>query len=325
MDMAGERILEGRTALVTGGGRGIGRSHALALAAAGANVLVNDISTGDQSAGSGSGPAENVVQEIVERGGRAVADGTSVASWDGGRMVVQHAIEAFGDLDIVVNNAGISLMAPIDQLAEADWQRTVDINLTGPASVMHHASAHWRQSGVVRPRAIINTSSPAGTNPGPEGVAYCATKAAVAAMTISAAGAVHTLGARVNAVAPIALTRMFEQAPPFILEAMKAQNSPDFDAGDPDNIAPLIVYLASSACRFTGRTFGISGSELYLFDGYSARQHFSNKAKRWTHQAMAEALEHVDPQDRGWMIAPGMYFPGPSPRDEVFAALGQVA
>jgi NAD(P)-dependent dehydrogenase (short-subunit alcohol dehydrogenase family) len=323
--MAERRILEGRTALVTGGGRGIGRSHALALAAAGARVLVNDVGSNDQGDVSDGGPAQAVVREIVERGGQAVADTTSVSSWAGGCDVVRHAIDAFGDIDIVVNNAGVSLMATIDQVDEAGWQRTLDINLTGPASTMHHASAHWRESGEVRPRAIINTSSPAGTNPGPEGIAYCSTKAAVAAMTVSAAGAVHKFGARVNAIAPIALTRMFEKAPPFILEAMKAQNSADFDAGDPDNIAPLALYLASPACRFTGRTFGISGAELYLFDGYSARQHLSNNARRWTFESMAEALERVDPQDRGWAIAPGMHFPGPTPGDQVLAELGQLA
>lgn len=313
-------ILAGKAALVTGGGRGIGRSHALALAKAGAKVLVNDVGSSYRGEGSDVRPAEQVVDEIRALGGEAVANSTSVASWEGGEEIVRAAIESFGDIDILVNNAGIARMSEIDVLTREDWELTLAVNLTGTAAPIHFASAHWIASGKKKPRAIVNTSSPAGVNPLPLSPGYAATKAGVAALTMAISGPLASYGVRVNAIAPMARTRMLENAPDFIKEPMRARDG-EFDAGHPDNISPLVVYLASPLCRFTGRTFGIGGSDLYLFDGYSARQHFSNGTARWNVEEMAEVLRDVDPQDRGWMIAPGNHLPGPNPTDEVLAHL----
>jgi NAD(P)-dependent dehydrogenase (short-subunit alcohol dehydrogenase family) len=313
--------LEGKVALVTGGGRGIGRAHAIALAGAGARVVVNDLGATDRGEGANQDVAEQVAAEIRASGGEAIANSHSVASWSSARDVVQSAIETFGDLDILVNNAGISRLGDIDVVTEQDWNSTLAVNLTGSAATMHWAYRHWQDSGARRRRAIINTSSPAGTNPLPHSIAYVASKAAVSAITAGASEAFSRYGVRVNAIAPIARTRLTD-AVPFIRELMNRKEG-SFDPDAPENISPLVVYLASPECRFTGRTFGIEGGDVYLFDGYNARQRFSNGPNRWTVTALSTALENVDPQDRGFAIAPGAHYPGPHPSNETLIALAE--
>lgn len=314
-------FLEGKVAIVTGAGRGIGRAHALALAAAGARVVVNDLGGTDRGEGADSSVAQSVVDEIRASGGEAVTNTDSVADWQGARQIVQCAVDEFGDIDILVNNAGISRFAEIDVLTQADWDLTLAVNLTGTAATMHWASAFWRESGVVRPRAVVNTSSPAGTNPIPMSTAYVASKAAVSAITAATSEPMARLGARINAIAPIARTRLTD-AVPFMLDIMNRKEG-DFDPGDPANIAPIVVYLASPMCRFTGRTFGIDGSDLYLFNGYSAEHHFQNGAKTWTAEGLAHALEEIDPFDHGFAIAPAARFPGPHPSLEAMDLLSR--
>lgn len=316
-------ILEGKVAVVTGAGRGIGRAHALALAAAGARVVVNDLGVTDRGEGADGSVAQSVADEIRASGGEAVANTDSVADWQGARQIIQCAVDEFGDIDILVNNAGISRFAEIDVLTQADWDLTLAVNLTGTAATMHWVSAYWRESGVVRPRAVVNTSSPAGTNPIPMSTAYVASKAAVSAITAATSEPLARMGARINAIAPIARTRLTD-AVPFMLEIMNRKEG-DFDPGNPANISPLMVYLASPLCRFTGRTFGIDGSDLYLFDGYSAELHFNNAAKRWTLDSLAHTLSEIDPFDRGFAIAPAARFPGPHPSIEAMERLAELA
>ena len=317
------RPLEDRVAIVTGAGRGIGRAHALALAQAGAAVLVNDF--GGDFRGEGdrdAGPAAAVAAEIRAAGGRAEFDCSNIADWDSGQRLVDAAIASFGRLDILVNNAGICRFALIDEMTRADWDLTLAVNLTGTAALSQAAAQHWRAVGPRPGRAIVNTSSPAGTNPAPNSVAYCASKAGVAALSIAAAIELAPLGVRVNAIAPMARTRMTLAVP--VLDEIMQPVEHGFDRVAPEHIAPLVVYLASERCRFTGRVFGIEGDDLYLFDGWSAEQHFNNRARPWSLDDLDNALAAVDPQDRGWFIAPSQRKAGPAPSDEVLAALNSV-
>ena len=314
------RLLEGKAALVTGGGRGLGRSHALALAQAGAAVLVNDL--GGDIRGEGArdpAPADKVAAEIRDAGGRALADAGNVADWESARQMVERAVAEFGGLDIVVNNAGICRFATLDAMAPKDWDLQIAVNLTGTAAVSHWAARYWRAHGARPGRAIINTSSPAGTNPVAGSPAYCASKAAVAALTVAAATELAELGVRVNAVAPMARTRM-TLAVAAHDEVMKAVAS-GFDRVAPEQVSPLVVYLASVHCRFTGRVFGIEGDDLFLFEGWSAEHHFNNGRRTWTVEELARALAHVDRQDHGYYIAPSKRVAGPSPSDEALALL----
>lgn len=317
------RLLEGKAAIVTGGGRGLGRAHALALADAGAAVLVNDLGGGFKGEGADPATAESVAAEIRARGGRAAADGGSVADWQAARAMVDRAVEAFGGLDIVVNNAGICRFANTDEMTPEDWDLTIAVNLTGTAAVSHWAARYWRSQGPRGGRAIVNTSSPAGTNPAPGSPSYCASKAGVAAFTISAATELAPLGVRVNAIAPMARTRMTLDVPA-LDEVMKPVDA-GFDRVAPEHVSPLVVYLASERCRFTGRVFGIEGDDLFVFEGWSAERHFNNGRRQWSMDALEDVLGGIDRQDRGWMIAPSTRAQGPSPTDETLATLERIA
>lgn len=321
--MSTDRPLEGRVAIVTGGGRGIGRAHALALAEAGAAVLVNDFGGGFRGEGtSESAPAESVVAEIRARGGRAVADVANVGEWASGQRLVDKAIAQLGGLDIVVNNAGICRFARVDEMTQEDWDLTIAVNLTGTAALAAAASRYWRSRGPRAGRAIISTSSPAGTNPAPGSPSYCASKAGVAAFTIAAAIELASLGVRVNAIAPMARTRM-TLAVEALDEVMKPVEH-KFDRVAAEHVAPLVVYLASDRCRFTGRVFGIEGDDLFLFDGWSAGQHFNNSERAWSLADLERVLADVDRQDRGWYIAPSQRIPGPAPSDATLTELDAV-
>jgi NAD(P)-dependent dehydrogenase (short-subunit alcohol dehydrogenase family) len=314
-------LLAGKVAIVTGAGRGLGRAHALALAAHGAAVVVNDLGGGVHGTGTDPAPAEEVAAEIRARGGRAIADASDIAVWDRAGALVDAALEAYGRLDIVVNNAGIFSFAPLHSVDRATWERTIQVNLIGTAALTHWAAAHWRRQGPQPGRAIVNTSAPGGTNPLPGSAHYCASKAAVAALSVSAAIELAELGVRVNAIAPIARTRMSESVAAF-RDLLK--KSGDFDRMAPECSAPLVVYLASAQCAFSGRVFGIEGDKVYLFNGYSADTEVANDNRAWTPQALSQALAGLDRQDRGWNIAPLARFPGPTPPDQVLQALDAV-
>lgn len=316
-------ILEGKVALVTGAGRGLGRTHALALAAAGAAVMINDLGGTIDGQGADAGPAQAVALEIADSGGRAASDTHDVSSWDGAGALVAATVAAFGRLDIVVNNAGISAFNSIDRETPENWHRVIGVNLTGSAAVSHWAAAHWREAGPQAGRAIVNTGSPAGTNPLPGGPAYCVSKAGVAALTLASAYDLAELGVRVNAIAPMARTRMTLAVP--MLDAIMATVTDRFDRVAPEHISQVMLYLASPDCDFTGRVFGCEGDDVFLFSGFSADTHINNGGAAWTPNALGQALADVDRQDRGYAIAPSMRFPGPAPTDDVFEALATVS
>lgn len=313
--------MKGKVAIVTGSGRGIGRAHALALAGEGAAVVVND--PGGEFSGDGSsnsGPAEEVAKAVVAAGGRAVADTTDISDWDGAGALVQAALAAFGRLDIVVNNAGISRFGTIDTISRRDWERTIAVNLTGTGALCHWAAAHWREQGPQPGRRIINTSSGVGLFPEPGNPMYVASKAGVAALTIALAIELAELGVRVNALAPVARSRISETVAPDLMKPVEQ----GFDRMAPENVAAIVPYLASPLCRFTGRTFGIVGDDLTVVDGWTVSHHLNNAEQPWTQEALQAALEDVPLRQEVRQQAVIGVESASSPPHEVLAALAAV-
>lgn len=313
--------LKGKVAIVTGGGRGIGRAHALRLAKDGAAVIVNDL--GGEFSGVGaanSAPAEEVVATIKAAGGNAVANATDLSDWDGAAAVVEAAVKAFGRLDIVVNNAGITRFAGIEVATKFDWERTIAVNLTGTAALCHWAAVHWRKQGPQAGRRIINTTSGVGLTPVPGDPMYTASKAGVAAITISGAIELAELGVRVNAIAPVARSRISETVAGEMMKPPQA----GFDRMSPDNVAAVVAYLASPACRFTGRILGIIGDSLTVYEGWTIAHHFSNGAKRWEQEEIEKTLGGIGLQQLGKMHGLGGADPLSTPSDETLAILAKI-
>lgn len=312
-------LLEGKVAVVTGGGRGLGREHALALAAAGARVVVNDL--GGSVLGEGQGDAaDSVAEEIRTRGGMAVANLASVADWDGAATIIEQAVRTFGGLDIVVNNAGINRPASVITMTEADFDLEIAVHLKGTAAVSHHAAKLWADRGPQGGRAIINTTSPVGVHPMPEGGAYGAAKAGIAALTQVHAQELASLGVRVNAIAPAARTRMV-MASPSVDELMP--RSTGFDRHAPEHVSPLVVYLASPLCRFTGRIFGVEGPDVALYTPWSAEQLFARDGG-WTAETLAAALADSPAQSAIRAFYPGGRITTVSPPNRTLKALAAV-
>ena len=266
--------LDGRVALITGAGRGIGREHALLFAREGASVVVNDLGGGTDGTGADVGPAQQVVDEIQAAGGSAVANGDGVSDWAGAQRLVQQAVDEFGRLDIVVNNAGILRDGFIPGLTEDQWDVVIDVHLKGHFAVLHHAAVYWKaqsKAGETVQASVINTASPSGTFMPNAGQAnYGAAKAAIAALTLVAADELGRYGVRVNAIAPVARTRLTLQTPGMgAIFAMPVEEG-QFDAFSPANISPLVAYLASAECPHTGKLFGVTGGNIQEFKTWSA-------------------------------------------------------
>jgi NAD(P)-dependent dehydrogenase (short-subunit alcohol dehydrogenase family) len=266
VDVAG--ICEGRVAIITGAGRGLGRAYAIALAREGARVVVNDLGGAADGSGSSSGPAHDVVREVESFGGHAVANTDDVTDWDGSARIVRAAIDAFNRLDIVVNNAGILRDRMFVNTSPEEWDLVLRVHLRGHFCVGRHAAAHWREeakAGRVVDARLINTSSGAGLMGSVGQGAYAAAKAGIAGLTIVQAAELGRYGVTANALAPSARTRLTED----VFPEMMARPSEGFDAMAPENIAPLVVWLASADSRdVTGRVFEAEGGAISVADGW---------------------------------------------------------
>ena len=277
-------ICDGRVVIVTGAGRGIGREHALAFAAEGAKVVVNDLGAGIDGSDVGEHPAEQVVAEIKAAGGEAVVNGGDISSWDGARELVQQAIDTFGGLDVLVNNAGFLRDKMLVGMSEEDWDKVTGVHLKGHFAPLRHAAEYWRaESKAGRPRAarVINTSSGAGLFGSVGQGNYATAKAGIALLTIQTAAEMKGYGVTANAIAPAARTRMTTSAGEGMAAQMAAPSDGSFDAMDPANISPLVVWLGSEESGdVTGRVFEVEGGRVTVCDGWQ-RAASQDKGAKW--------------------------------------------
>jgi len=282
--------LEGKVAIVTGAGRGIGREHALALARAGAKVVVNDLGAALSGEGHDDTPAQQVVQEIEGLGGAAAANDANVADFEQAGAMVQQAIDRFGRLDILVNNAGILRDRMLVNMSEQEWDAVINVHLKGHFAPTRHAAAHWRElskaGGEVRAR-VVNTSSPSGVFGNIGQGNYGAAKAGIAAFTVIAAQELHRYGVTVNCLAPNARTRMTEET-----FDIGAPDPNEFDPLDPANMSPVVVALcADEAQQITGQVFHVSGSAVNALRGWSAGELFRTEGRWDADELLQQILE----------------------------------
>ena len=260
------RLCEGRVAIVTGGGRGIGREHALMLAEHGAKVVVNDLGGARDGTGADESPAEQVVAEIAAAGGEAVANRENVADFDGARRMVEQAVDTFGDLHAVINNAGILRDRMLANMEEAEWDAVIEVHLKGTFAPARHAAAYWRErskAGEAVSGRIVNTTSVSGIYGNIGQTNYGAAKAGIASFTNIAALELARYGVTVNAIAPAALTRMTEDL------GMGQASEEDQAMMDPKWIAPIVTWLVSDeSAAVTGRVFEASGRVLAVAEGW---------------------------------------------------------
>jgi NAD(P)-dependent dehydrogenase (short-subunit alcohol dehydrogenase family) len=285
-------VCDGRVVIVTGAGRGIGRAHALAFAAEGASVVVNDLGVGLDGTGGAAGPAGDVVDEIVGSGGTAIANGDDIATWAGACRLVQSAIERFGRLDVLVNNAGFLRDRMLVNLGEDEWDAVIRVHLKGHFATMRHAVEYWRaesKAGRQPDARVINTSSGAGLLGSVAQGNYAAAKAGIVGLTLVAAAEWARYGVTVNAIAPAARTRMTEA--PFA--ATMAAPGSGFDAMAPENISPLVVWLGSAgSAHVTGRVFELEGGSVSVADGW---QHGPSRDKgaRWEPAELGPVVDEL--------------------------------
>jgi len=250
--------LDGRVAVITGAGRGIGREHALLFAAEGAQVVVNDFD---------ADVAETVAKQV---GGVAVAG--DVSSWDVAQALVDEAVSHFGRLDALVNNAGILRDRFLADMTEAEWDAVIAVHLKGHFAPLHHAAAYWKAAskrGEAVQGAVVNTASASGTFlPNPGQINYGAAKAGIAAMTLVAAQELGRYGVCVNGIAPVARTRLTEDVPVVGQMVAAPSDENEFDTYHPSHVSPLVAYLCSAGCRITGKLFAVQGGLIQELDGW---------------------------------------------------------
>jgi NAD(P)-dependent dehydrogenase (short-subunit alcohol dehydrogenase family) len=275
--------LDGRVAIITGAGRGLGREHALLFAAEGAQVVVNDL--GDA--------AEVVAEEIRSAGGEAVASTHDIMSWDGGEGLIASAVDAFGRLDVLVNNAGILRDRMLVSMSEAEWDEVVAVHLKGHFVPTRFAAAHWREqvkAGAEVQASIIHTSSTSGLLGNPGQTNYGASKAGIGAYSIICAQELARYGVRSNCIAPAARTRLTEATPG--LGEMVAAPADGCDVWDPANVSPLVAYLATTDCPITGRTFFVQGGTVRVLEPWQLGERLERDG-RWTIEELASELPQL--------------------------------
>jgi len=283
-------LCQDRVVIVTGAGRGIGRAHALAFAAEGARVVVNDVGVALDGSATQDGPAAQVVAEIEALGGKAVASTDDVADFAGARNLVRTAAEHFGRLDVLVNNAGFLRDRMLINLSEDEWDAVMRVHLKGHFAPLRHAAEYWRgeaKAGRTPDARVINTSSGAGLLGSVGQVNYSAAKAGIAGLTVVAAAELGRYGVTVNAIAPSARTRMTEE----VFADMMARPEDGFDAMAPENISPLVVWLGSTeSAAVTGRVFEVEGGKVSL-------------AQAWRHGPETDKGGRWEPAELGPVVA----------------------
>ena len=282
-------LVDGRVVVVTGAGRGIGRAHALAFAAEGARVVVNDIAVQR----SAVGPAHQVVEEITAAGGEAVVNGDDIADWDGANSLIQSAVDTYGGLDVLVNNAGFIRGSELVDTGEAEWDAVVRVHLKGHFATLRHAAQYWRgqtKLGAAVDARIINTSSAAGLQGSFGQGNYSAAKAGITALTLVAAVELGRYGVTVNAIGPTARTRMTDTA---FAQSMARPDDDSFDAMAPANISPLVVWLGSAESRdITGKVFEVEGGQIRIAEGWAHGPQIDKDA-RWNPTELGPVIDDL--------------------------------
>ncbi len=292
-------ICDGRVVIVTGAGRGLGRAHALEFARQGARVVVNDLGTELDGSGRSAGPAGEVAGEIRSLGGEAVANGDDVADWEGASRLVQTALEEFGTLHVLVNNAGFLRDRMLVNMTPEEWDDIIRVHLRGMFAPTRHAINYWRarsKAGTPVPHTrIINTSSPTGLYGNVGQANYGAAKAGVAMFTQIAAAELGRLGTTVNAIAPGALTRMTAK----LAEARGGGQQTDLTAAAPANVSPLVAWLGSEASAdVTGRVFNVRGGHIDVAEGWIAGPS-ADKDGRWDAAELTDVVPKLAARARG--------------------------
>ena len=299
--------LEGRVAVITGAGRGIGREHALLFAREGAKVVVNDLGGNPDGTGADASPAQQVVDEIKKAGGDAVANYDDVADWEGAQRLVNQAVETFGDLHVLVNNAGILRDRMLTNMSEEEWDAVIRVHLRGHFCPTRWAAAYWREeskAGREVPRAVVNTSSTSGLFGNQGQTNYGAAKTGIATFSMIADAELGRYGVRVNAVAPAAATRLTATIP------QQSQEEPPEDGWTPmhpGNISPFVAYLSTESCPIHGKVFFVHGGEVHLFKPFSIVDSIS-KEGFWTVEELQKEAERFEVQfDLGHPLASMLY------------------
>ena len=287
--------LDGRVAIITGAGRGLGREHALLFASEGAKVVVNDLGGDMHGEGGDLSPAQQTVEDIKSMGGDAVVNGENVADWDGAQRLVQQAIDTFGDLHILVNNAGILRDRVIINMTEAEWDAIIAVHLKGHFAPTRHAATYWREqskAGKENKASIIHTTSTSGLFANPGQANYDSAKSGIATFSQVCAKELSRYGVRSNAIAPGARTRLTE-ATPGLGDAVKAPEE-GFDVWDPANVAPFVAYLATADCAITGETFMVQGGKVQRVQSWKPAESL-DKDDRWTVEELARESAKLMP------------------------------
>ena len=283
--------LDGRVAIVTGAGRGLGRTPALLLASRGARVVVNDRGVDSDGPGADTGPAAKVVAEIEAAGGTAVARCDDVASWEGAEALVAAALDAFGELDIVVNNAGILRDSTVVNMTEEDFDEVVRVHLKGHFAPTKFAARYWREqhkAGVARPRNLVHTSSTSGLYANPGQANYGPAKSGIVTFSQIAAKELSRYGVVSNCVVPGARTRLTLSSPG-LPEIMQAP-AEGFDQWDPANVSPLVAFLCGATCPFNGETFYAQGGMIRRLEPWTIAGDSIEHPTRWELDALDQAM-----------------------------------
>jgi NAD(P)-dependent dehydrogenase (short-subunit alcohol dehydrogenase family) len=288
--------LDGRVAIITGAGRGLGREHALLFAGEGARIVVNDLGGGNDGEGVDATPAEEVAAEVRAMGGEAVANGDDIADWEGAQRLINAAIETFGDLDVLVNNAGILRDRVLVNMTEAEWDAVIAVHLKGHFAPSRWAASYWREehkAGRGKRRNLVHTSSTSGLFSNPGQANYGAAKSGIATFSQIAAKELSRYDVLSNCIAPGARTRL-TLATPGLEDIMTAKEGA-FDVWDPANVSPLVAYLASADCAFTGEMFFVQGGIVKRVRSWEMAETVEHP-ERWTVAGLADALAPLSTQ-----------------------------